>query len=125
MSFVWITIGMLGFICLVRTDTPKFYISKQDDENALKAINVIYKTNGSEVRANRIKRFIEKSCNQQTTKVSLKDSMWVDERYARASIVNVTIMSFHVLTGYAAVMAFSNTIFKNAQSADGSGLTPR
>ena len=125
MSFVWITIGMLGFIFLVRTDTPKFYIAKQDEDNAIKSINVIYDTNGSNIQANRIKRFIEKSCNQQTTKVSLMDSMWKDERYARASIVNVTIMSFHVLTGYAAVMAFSNTIFANAQSDSGGGLTPR
>lgn len=51
--------------------------------------------------------------------------MWRDERYARASIVNVTIMSFHVLTGYAAVMAFSNTIFEKAQGADGSGISAR
>lgn len=34
-------------------------------------------------------------------------------------------MSFHVLTGYSAVLNFSNTIFKNAQEESGGGLTPR
>ena len=28
MTFVWLTIGLLGMTFLVRTDTPKFYISK-------------------------------------------------------------------------------------------------
>ena len=51
--------------------------------------------------------------------------MWNDERYARASIVNVSIISFHALTGYSAVMAFSNTIFENAESSGGGGLSPR
>ena len=51
--------------------------------------------------------------------------MWYDERYSRASQTNVTIMTFHVLTGYAAVMAFSNTIFANAQESSGGGITPR
>lgn len=114
MSFAWIAIGVFGFLCLIKTDTPKYYISQNDEDNAIKAIHAIYQTEGSQIQANRIKRFIEKSCNQNTTKTSLIDSMWRDERYARASIVNVTIMSFHVLTGYAAVMAFSNTIFENA-----------
>lgn len=114
MSFVWIAIGMFGFLFLVRLDTPKFYISKNDEDNAIKSIHNIYVTSNSNIQANRIKRFIEKSCNNETTKISLANSMWLDERYARASLVNVTIMSFHVLTGYAAVMAFSNTIFKNA-----------
>lgn len=59
-------------------------------------------------------RFIQKSCNQQTTKVALLDALWRDERYARATLVNVGVMSFHVLTGYSAVMNFSNSIFANA-----------
>ena len=47
LSFVWISIGILGFLFLVRTDTPKFYISKKDEDNAIKAIHTIYDTNGS------------------------------------------------------------------------------
>jgi len=57
--------------------------------------------------------------------VSLKDSFFGDERYTRASWVNVAIMSFHVLTGYSAVMSFSNSIFESAQGADCSGLSPK
>ena len=37
-SYVWLAIGMVGFLTYVRTDTPKFYISKNDDDNAIKAI---------------------------------------------------------------------------------------
>ena len=53
------------------------------------------------------------------------DAMWRDEHYARASLVNVCVMSFHAMTGYSAVMSFSNTIFANAQKDGGGGLTPR
>ena len=69
--------------------------------------------------------FVEESSNQESTKVSLYDSFIGDERYRRASWINVTVMSFHALTGYSAVMAFSNTIFKEAQNPDGSGISPR
>ena len=44
----------------------------------------------------------------------MMDALWKDERYSRASLVNIGIMSFHVLTGYSAVMSFSNSIFKKA-----------
>ena len=49
MSFVWISIGMLGFLFLVRLDTPKFYISKNDEDNAVKSIHNIYETNNSTI----------------------------------------------------------------------------
>lgn len=60
-------------------------------------------------------RFLQKSGNSETTKVSLKEALWTDEKYSRASQVNIVVMSFHVLTGYSAVMAFSNSIFETAQ----------
>lgn len=124
-SFVWVAIGVLGFLLCVRIDTPKYYLSVGDEERALKAIHTIYDTNGNTIQANRIKRFLEKSCNQETTKVSLTETIWTDERYRRASIVNVTIMTFHTLTGYAAVMAFSTSIFETAGGDGGGGLSPR
>lgn len=69
-------------------------------------------------------RFIQKSCNQQTTKISLMDALWNDEKYSRASLVNIGVMSFHVLTGYSAVMAFSNSIFEGTSDNSG-GLSAR
>ena len=105
---------MIGFLLVIRNDTPKYYLTNGDEPGAITAINKIYNTRGSDAQAQRIKRFIEKSCNNNTTKVALMDAMWRDEHYARASLVNVCVMSFHALTGYSAVMSFSNTIFKNA-----------
>lgn len=34
-------------------------------------------------------------------------------------------MSFHAMTGYAAVMGFSSTIFAAGDTGESSGLTPR
>lgn len=115
---------MLGFLLLIRWDTPKFYVSKKDDEGAVLAIHKIYVTSGSTIQANKIKRFIEKSCNNQVAKVSLWDS-FSDQKYQRATLVNVTVMSFHALTGYAAVMGFSSSIFAAGDTGDSNGLSPR
>jgi hypothetical protein len=71
-------------------------------------------------------RFIEKSNNKETIKVSFRDALWRDERYSRASIVNIILMSFHVLTGYSAVKGFSNSILTETYEAAGeTGMTPR
>ena len=52
------------------------------------------------------------------------DSMWTDERFRRASIVNVILMTFQTLTGYKAVLSFSTSIFAEAYKKTGTGLTP-
>lgn len=38
-AYIWIAIGMVGFLCIVRLDTPKFYISQNDEDNAIKSIH--------------------------------------------------------------------------------------
>lgn len=48
-SFVWIAIGMLGFLLFVRHDTPKYYITTGQEDNAVKAIHSIYTTSGSQI----------------------------------------------------------------------------
>ena len=57
-------------LCFI-SDTPKFYISKGDFENAKKAIHEIYDTSGMEGQANRITRFIGNTGDQKVTKVSV------------------------------------------------------
>lgn len=49
MSFVLVGIGLLGYFVFIRLDTPKYYLSKDNEEDALKSIKVIYNTNGSQV----------------------------------------------------------------------------
>ena len=70
-------------------------------------------------------RFIQKSNNKETVSVSFMNSFWRDERYVRASYVNVVLMTFRTLTGYAAVKGFSTSIFKSMQEKDPNGITPR
>ena len=53
-----IALGTIGFLFFVRTDTPKFYIMKNNEPGALQAIHTIYKTEGSPIQANRIMSFI-------------------------------------------------------------------
>jgi MFS family permease len=113
-AYVFVAFGMIGFLCCVRTDTPKFYLMNGNEPGALQAIHTIYKTNGSPIQANRIMSFLQKSCNQNVAKISPYDALFGDERYVRACWVNIIVMSFHVLTGYSAVMSFSNTIFTKA-----------
>lgn len=48
-SFVFVIIATLGLLLLVRTDAPKFYTAKGDEDGALKAINTIYNTEGSQI----------------------------------------------------------------------------
>ena len=38
-SFIWIAIGMFGLLFCVRMDTPKYYISKNDEAGARKTIH--------------------------------------------------------------------------------------
>ena len=46
-SFVTTAIGLIGFLFCVRTDSPKFYIIKKQEDEALQAIKTIYDTEGS------------------------------------------------------------------------------
>ena len=96
----------------IRHDTPKFYISKGDEASATYAVHRIYKTGESDIIAKKIIRFIKKSGDKTTSKATLVDSLFKDEKYIRASWSNIILMVFHVLTGYSAVIAFSTSIFK-------------
>lgn len=46
-SFVFVAIASAGLLFLVRTDAPKYYTAKGDEDGALKAIKTIYDTEGS------------------------------------------------------------------------------
>jgi hypothetical protein len=62
-SFIFVAIATIGLIFFVRTDAPKYYTAKGDEEGALEAIKTIYNTEGSQIQANKIMRFIQKSTN--------------------------------------------------------------
>jgi len=48
-TFIWLAIGMGGFLLCVRHDTPKFYVTTGQEDNAIKAIHKIYTTSGSQI----------------------------------------------------------------------------
>ena len=114
---------MVCLLTIIRNDTPKFYISKGDENAAKKAIHRIYKTGESDIIAKKIVRFIKKSGDKTTSKATLIDSLFRDEKYIRASWTNIVVMIAHVLTGYSAVIAFSTSIFKEIL-ADPNTITP-
>ena len=51
LSFIWIAIGMLGFLLVIRNDTPKYYLTNGDEPSAIASINKIYNTRGSDAQA--------------------------------------------------------------------------
>ena len=114
---------MVCLLTIIRNDTPKFYISKGDENAAKKAIHRIYKTGESDIIAKKIVRFIKKSGDKTTSKATLIDSLFKDEKYTRASWINIVAIIAHVLTGYSAVKAFSTSIFKEIL-ADPNTITP-
>ena len=107
------SLAMISLIIFIRHDTPKYYIGKGDNDSAKYAIHRIYRTGESDIIANKIIRFIKKSGDKTTTKATLIDSLFRDEKYIRASWTNIVVMIAHVLTGYSAVIAFSTTIFED------------
>ena len=107
------SLAIISLIIFIRHDTPKYYIGKDDNESAKYAIHRIYRTGESDIIANKIIRFIKKSGDKTTTKATLVDSLFRDEKYIRASWTNIVVMIAHVLTGYSAVIAFSTTIFQD------------
>lgn len=117
--FVFLAIGLVGLLFFVRTDTPKFYLLKGDEDKAVQVIHTIYDTEGSQIQANKIMRFIQKSSNPNTVRTPMLDALWRDDRYRRATLVCLGIISIRALTGFAGIMAFSTTIFGEAYKEAG------
>lgn len=47
-TFLLIAFGIVGLVCFIHNDSPKFYLTQGDEASALKSIHTIYKTDGSE-----------------------------------------------------------------------------
>ena len=121
------------FLVLVRTDTPRFYISKGENEKAKLAISKIYNTNGDSVKLNNIFEAEKKACaagaedtSEVGQTVTMKQALWSDERYTRSSWIAILIMAFQCLTGYYAIIAYSAVLLEDDFSdTSGRSLTAR
>ena len=51
LSFIWVAIGMFGFLLVIRNDTPKYYLTNGDEPNAIASIKKIYNTRDSDAQA--------------------------------------------------------------------------
>ena len=116
-------LAIIMLLLVIRNDTPKYYIAHGDLEAAKNSVHKIYKTGDSNIIASKIVRFIKKSGEKTTSTATVKDSLFKDDRYIRASWVNIGLMVCHVFTGYQFVLSFSSSIFEEIL-ADPNTITP-
>ena len=80
------------FLYWVRIDPPKFYMLTGREQEAKIAIQKIYHTNGDPLKINNIYTFLKKTSGETTVEISMKDALWDNERYVRASWIAIFIM---------------------------------
>ena len=62
--------------------------------------------------------FLSKTSGETQVKITFKEAILENEKYTRASWIATLVMSFQVLTGYYAIIAYSEVIFENEFTAD-------
>lgn len=119
-------ITLVLFLLFCNIETPKFFIMNGLDDEARESIRKIYLTNGDERMVSNILNLIKSTCTNDSAKVSMVDALFKDERYTRSSWVSMLIMMFACLTGYYAIIAFSNTLLEGISSGgEEKGLSVR
>mmetsp|Transcript_15002 Transcript_15002/g.20364 ORF Transcript_15002/g.20364 Transcript_15002/m.20364 type:complete len:408 (+) Transcript_15002:200-1423(+) len=103
------------FLLLVRTDTPRFYLSTGQEEKAKLVLKKMYDTQNNNVKLNNILE-AEKAAmgggddEGAGPKVSPKEALWTNDKYVRSSWTAIMIMAFQCLTGYYAIIAYSEVL---------------
>ena len=118
------TIIILWLLFMLPYDSPKFHIQRGQRALALKSINKVYKTEGNFRTATKIYNYIKMNSSDETSKVTFSMAFFTDERYVRASWVSIMIIIFSELTGFQAIMLYSNLIFTGI-FGDNSIISPR
>ena len=90
----------------------------------MKSINKVYKTEGNYRTATKIYNYIKMNSSDETSKVTFSQAFITDEKYVRASWVSIMIIIFSELTGFQAIMLYSNLIFTGI-FGDDSIISPR
>ena len=94
------TLMLIGFILIIRYDSPKYYMSADRKQSAIRSIHKIYRTEGSDRIARTIYHHLENENTGDTSDVTLKQAIWSDEAHVRGSWVSITIIIFSELTGF-------------------------
>ena len=106
-------------------DSPKYSIVSNKKKECLAVLNQIYKTDGNEELAEEISDFIESTIQKKSTSVSYTEAFCSDEKYKRASWINVGYIVFHELTGINVILTYSNTILTNILGDKTTGFNAR
>ena len=118
------TLILVGLVFLVPYDSPKFYVASLRRSEAVKSIHRVYKTGGSDDNAWRIYHHVAQNSATETVDASLVEAFVTDEMHRRASWVAVAIIFFSELTGFQAIVLYSNIIFADILGPDAK-ITPR
>ena len=123
LPLVMYTLMLLGFMTIVRYDSPKYYMSADRQQSAIRSIHTIYNTQSSDRIARTIFHHLENENTGDTSDVTLKQALWTDEAHRRGSWVSIAIIIFSELTGFQAITLFSTSIFGEVLGED--TLNPR
>ena len=124
-NFVFYGIMVTLLLSVVRFDSPKYSIVKNKMNDCISVIHQIYKTGDNVELAEEIKDFISSTIQKQSTSVTYKEAFCSDERYKRASWINVGYIIFHELSGINVILTYSNTILENILGDSTSGFNAR
>lgn len=119
------TFILISLVFVIPYDSPKFHMLRGQRQLALKSIHRVYQTQGCHRTAQKIYNYIKKTSSDETSRTGLTEAFCSDERYVRASWISLMIIVFSELTGFQAIMLYSNIIFSGILGANGSSISPR
>ena len=86
----------------------------------------MYQTEGNHRTAQKIYNYIKKTSAETTSLTSFSEAFCTDERYVRASCISIMIIVFSELTGFQAIMLYSNIIFSGILGGENvAAINPR
>ena len=116
------------FLILIRTDTPRYYLSTGQEEKAKLVLKKMYDTGDNKVKLDNIVRAEKAAMDDggagtegaeaQAKKISPKEALWSNEKYVKSSWTSILIMAFQCLTGYYAIIAYSETLLEDDFNAE-------
>jgi len=100
LQLIVFVIILIYLLTLVRYDSPKFYVTQKQDEQAKKVIRKIYKTDGAHGNEDQILGEIKSLSSVDSNDVGIKDAFFTDEKYRRSSWIAILLSASVWLCGY-------------------------
>ena len=103
------TIVLLGFLIVFRHDSPKYYLSINDEKMARFAIRKFYNTKIQS--EDEIYDFLNSANVKDTSTTTLKQALF-DKKYRMGTWFCLVLIFFHEIVGINVVLAYSHTILE-------------